>query len=307
VSDEAGQAGGDLVGSDGRHITLRFPPPVLHPSVSGVASNPVDETPQGAAGSELGGESPEYQSLEERLALGGPNDRWFLEESLSDDLPAGLDTSSDDALVRRQRRARWIALAVMCVALALIGVAVLRGANGAREPVSLPSSPSSRTVAAQSSAPSAAKAREQPQIAARPAQPEIAMRPAQPGIATRLDQPEAARQTAGETEHAVGTAPPPADPVREGVQARTPQTSVKAPARPRRSKSAHRALRRQSTGHAEAPGRRREAERPHGMPVSEVYVNSRGELVDAQGKPLELGAADPDSGSATDPVPSGGD
>ena len=38
--------------------------------------------------------------------------------------------------------------------------------------------------------------------------------------------------------------------------------------------------------------------------MSEIYVNSRGELVDAQGKPLELRAAVQDSGSPTDPVPS---
>lgn len=280
VSDEAGEAIGNAAQPDGRHITLRFPPPMVHPLVSRV--EPLQDT--------LGFE-PDDPPFEDQPAIGGPSDRGSPvdERFFASDLRGGPDSSTDDEVVRSGRSSRWVWVAVTCAAVALIGGAVLRNRQqlGASEPMRSQSRPTSRAVAVQSAVPSAV-----PSTARALDRPEIPTPPA---------QPEAASRATGEAGHAQGTAASSVGPV--STTARTPPSSAKAPARTRPSSSAHRA-RRRSTADVEPQARRRQTERVYGIAVGDIYVNSRGELVNAQGKPLDLAAPpDPGSGSAPNPVP----
>jgi hypothetical protein len=73
--------------------------------------------------------------------------------------------------------------------------------------------------------------------------------------------------------------PAPTLPVEQVAEARRPSTAA-APAKPTRA--AGRALRGKPVSAQRAPTPER------GIPVNQIYVNGRGELVDAQGRPLRL-------------------
>jgi hypothetical protein len=277
--------------SDEQRATLPFPPPMLYPSVI-QAECAAGDGPGRAADVER-----ESEAVRDYEAAGLPEDQGpDLEEPFSPDEPL------EEAFHVPLRRP-WPAMMAFVLAglvVTLVGVKVVvrvrqvgPADTGLAERAGEPRQESRAAGRFDSTDPvggvgwgSGFEPAPPPSVNQRPA--------AEPG--SRSGQSNGSPEARGEAAtHAVRSVPPVSVPSKaaaaKGLSSPAAASATQAAPGVAAQSGTPRAVRHEPSGYADKSTWKRQAKAEYGIPVDQVYINGRGELVDAQGNPLRLDTA----------------